>query len=92
MPRLMGRVKPEGVPLLNACLHRCQNPCRLQGRRSHRWRLQNHVASNFEFGTHFRVPSRADTKLNPTLWIRGQLEFKFGVPTFLGCEEKRMQS
>ena len=26
----MGTVKPEWVPPLNACLHKCQNPCRLQ--------------------------------------------------------------
>ena len=37
--RTMGTVKPEWVPPLNACLHKCQNPCHLQGRRSPRWRL-----------------------------------------------------
>jgi hypothetical protein len=37
--RPMGTVKPEWVPPLTACLHRFQNPSRLQGRRSHLWRL-----------------------------------------------------
>ena len=28
----------------------------------------------------------------PTLWALDQPEFKFGVATLWGCEEKRMQS
>ena len=92
LPRPMGSVKPEGVPPLNACLHRCQNRCRLQGRRSHRWRLHEPCCLYFEFGTHFRPLSRADTKFNPTFWALDQSEFKFGVSTLFGCEEKRMQS
>jgi hypothetical protein len=52
----------------------------------------NHIASYFEFGTDFRVLSRAHTKFNPTLWVREQSEFKFGISTLFSCEEKRMQS
>ena len=31
--------------------------------------------------------SRGDTKFNPTLWTRDQLEFKFGVPTSLAARK-----
>ena len=86
----MGTVKPELVPPLTACLSKihivCRNDARIAGGYTH------HVASYFKFGTHFRVPSRADTKFNPILWAPDQSEFKFGESTLLGCEEKRMQS
>jgi hypothetical protein len=50
----MGTVKPEGVPPLNAYLHIdakigvCRDNGRIAGG------CTNHVASYFEFGTHFR--------------------------------------
>ena len=47
----------------------------------------NHVASYFEFGTHFRVLSRAETKFNPTLWAGDQSEFKSVYPLSLAARK-----
>jgi hypothetical protein len=51
----------------------------------------NRVASYIEFGSHFGVPSRADTKFNPAFWARDQFQFKIFVSTLFGVEKKRMK-
>jgi hypothetical protein len=76
-------MKPTTLPAPTVGLH---HHTRLAGG------CTNRVASHVEFGTHFGVLSRADTKFNATLWARDKLQFKFGESALFGCEEKRMQS